>query len=190
MVEIVLGVAVFTLAVAVVGLFAMMGELTSRVPEPDRLPGPHSPVHPSTLDNPPEPIPIPEALLETAPAQWPAELAVVRDAELAHVLVFGSTCVTCGRIANGETGPLDVLPAPLAVVVSCPLPKDGAEFLAKHPMVTDYPHLIDVGGTWLSSNFEVGISPSVLVFARGRLLSAYTFVAATALSQLPAASTS
>jgi hypothetical protein len=190
MVEIVLGVAVFVLAVAVVGLFAMMGELTSRIPEPESLPDLHRLVHPSTLDSPPEPHSIPEALLDAAPAEWPAELAVVRDAELAHVLVFGSTCVTCGRIANGETGPLNVLPPPLAVVISCPLPKDGAEFLAKHPLVTDYPHLVDVGGTWLSSNFGVGISPSLLVFARGRLQSAHTFVAATALSHLSAAANS
>jgi hypothetical protein len=189
MVEIVLGVAVFVLAVAVVGLFAMMGELSSRVPEPEGPPDRRRPVHPSTLEITPAPIPIPEALLDTSPAQWPAELAVVRDAEVAHVLVFGSTCVTCGRIANGETGPLDVLPSPTAVVVSCPLPKDGTEFLAKHPAVTGYPHLIDVGGTWLTSNFEVGISPSVLIFERGRLRSAHTFVAANALSQLPAAST-
>jgi hypothetical protein len=189
MVEVVLGVAVFVLAIAVVGLFAMMGELSSRVPETDAPPDPRRIVHPSTLDITPEPIAIPEARLETAPAVWPAELAVVRDAPVAHVLVFGSTCVTCGRIANGETGPLDVLPPPLAVVVSCPLPKDGTEFLAKHPMVTDYPHLIDDGGTWLTSNFEVGISPSVLVFERGRLRSAHTFVAANALSHLPAAST-
>jgi hypothetical protein len=158
------------------------------VPEPERLPDPHRPVHPSTLDTLPEPHPIPEALLGATAAEWPPELAAVRDAELAHVLVFGSTCTSCARIANGETGPLDVLSPPLAVVISCPLQEDGAEFLAKHPMVTDYPHLIDVGGTWLASNFEVSISPSVLVFARGRLRSAHTFIAASALSHLPTAS--
>jgi hypothetical protein len=104
----------------------------------------------------------------------------------AHIVVFGSTCVTCQRIAGGETGPLDGLAPPLAVVVSCPLPKDGAEFLKRHPMVTDYPHHIDVGGAWLNTNFEMNTSPSVLVFNHGRLAAAYTFTSAKVLSQLPA----
>lgn len=182
MVEVVLGVAVFLLAVAVVGLFAMMGELSSRVSDPDQ---------PTSLDPPAGPDhlhPVPEARLGAAPARWPAELAAVRDAELAHVVVFSTTCTTCARIAGGETGPLDV-PPPLAVVVSSPRPEAGAAFLARHPMVTGYPHLVDVGGAWLTSNFEVAISPSVLVFSRGALQSAHTFTAATTLSQLPTAST-
>jgi hypothetical protein len=185
MVEIVLGVAVFVLAAAVVGLFAMMGELASRLPDEDRPAGPDGPGTGAGDRRAERRLwPVPEARLGAEPAEWPAELAAVREAELAHVVVFGSTCVTCGQIANGETGSLDVLPPPLALVVACPGPEDGAEFLAKHPMVAGYPHVIDVGGTWLASNFEVGISPSVLVFARGRLESAHTFIAATALSHL------
>jgi hypothetical protein len=180
MVEIVLGVAVFVLAVAVVGLFAMMGELSGRVPDPDQ---------PTTADLTPGPDhlhPVPEARLGAEPAEWPAELASVRDADLAHVVVLSTTCTTCARIASGETGTLDMLPPPLAVVVSSPRPEAGAGFLAKHPMVTNYPHLVDVGGTWLTSNFEIAISPSVLVFAGGRLQAAHTFNTATTLSQLPA----
>jgi len=190
MVEIVLGVAVFMLTIAVIGLFAMMGELSSRVPEPDALSGQDGPARPgqrpSTVDILPHPHPVPEARLGAEPAQWPPELAAVREADRAHVVVFGSTCATCGRIASGETGPLDALAPPLAVVVSCPLPKDGADFLAQHPMVTDYPHVVDVGGAWLNTNFAVGTSPSVLVFEHGRLRSAHTFTSAKVLSHLPA----
>jgi hypothetical protein len=192
MVEIVLSVAVFLLTVAVIGLFAMMGELSSRLPDPGPLSGPDGPgrpVRPSTVDGMdvvPHPHPVPEARLGAGPAEWPPELAAVRDAERAHVVVFGSTCVTCQRIAGGETGPLDALTPPLAVVVSCPLPKDGTEFLRRHPMVTDYPHLIDVGGSWLQANFDMNTSPSVLVFEHGKLRSAYTFTSAQVLSQLPA----
>ena len=90
----------------------------------------------------------------------------------------------CARIASGQTGPLDVLPPPFAVVVSAPRAEAGADFLAQHPMVRDYAHLVDVGGTWLTSNFAVAMSPSVLVFARGQLESAYTFMQATELTQL------
>lgn len=174
MVQIVLSVAVFVLAVAVIGLFAMMGELASRVRDPDQPAGPEHP-----------PQPIPEARLGAAPTDWPRELAAIRDADLAHVVVFGSTCATCARIADGETGPVDVLPAPMAVVVSCPRPEAGAEFLAKHPMVTDHTHVLDVRGDWLTNNFDIGISPSVLVFTNGRLRSAHTFTSAATLSQLP-----
>ena len=39
MVEIVLGVAVFVLTAAIIGLYAMMGELASRVPDSDRPAG-------------------------------------------------------------------------------------------------------------------------------------------------------
>lgn len=185
MVEIVLGVAVFVLAVAVVGLFAMMGELTSRLPEPDPLAGADRPLDLSNMDMAPHPHPIPEARLGAEPSEWPPELSPIRDAELAHVVVFGSTCATCGRIAAGETGPLDALPQPLAIVLSCPGKRDGDEFLAQHPMVTGYPHILDVGGAWLTTNFGVGTSPAVLVFANGRLREAHTFTSAKVLPQLP-----
>jgi hypothetical protein len=173
MVEIVLGVAVFVLAVAVTGLFAMMGELAGRAGDPDQRSG---------LDRLLQTVP--EAKLGAAPAEWPAELAAVRDADRAYVVVFGSTCATCGRIASGATGPLSLLPPPLAIVVACPGPEAGADFVAKYPLVAEYPYLLDVNGAWLVSNFEVGMSPGVLVFSRGRLESANTFTAATALRQM------
>ncbi|HEX6681435.1 MAG TPA: hypothetical protein VF062_01475 [Candidatus Limnocylindrales bacterium] len=179
MVEIVLGVAVFVLAIAVVGLFAMMGELSSKVS--DRA-------APSGLEHAvvPHPHPVPEAKLGVEPAEWPDELAAVRDAERAHVVVFGSTCLTCGHIASGETGPLDVLAPPLAIVVACPGEDDGIEFVTRHPMVTAYPVVLDVGAVWLTRNFEMGTSPGVMVFANGRLESAHTFTSAAALKLLPA----
>lgn len=173
MVQIVLGVAVFVLAVAVVGLFAMMGELASRVPDPDQAQGVAS--GPGSLE------PLAEARLNVAPDDWPPELAEVRDAARAHVIVFSASCATCRQIASGETGPLDVLPQPVAVMVSCPRQEAGDKFLATHPMIAKYPHVLDVRGDWLTNNFEVRTSPSVLVFEDGRLTSAHIFTAATAL---------
>jgi hypothetical protein len=177
MVQVVLGVAVFVLAVAVVGLFAMIGELAARVPDPDQPAG--------AVGGPGSLQPLPGARLGAEPAAWPPALFEVRDAALAHVIVFGSSCATCGQIASGETGPLDVIPRPLAVVISCARPEAGDEFLVRYPMVTGYPHVLDVRGEWLISNFEVGVSPTVLVFGHGRLISAHTFTAATVLQELP-----
>jgi hypothetical protein len=165
-------VAVFVLAAAVIGLFAMMGELASRVINPDE----QVPEHP--------PHPLEDARLGAEPAEWPSELAALRDADVAHLLVFGSTCTTCGQIASGATGSLDILPQPVGVVVSSPLPADGAEFIARHPLVTRYPHLVDAGGTWVRSTFGIDGSPSVLVFERGRLASAHSFTSAGALGRL------
>jgi len=173
MVLVVLGVAVFALALAVVGLFAMMGELAARVSDPGQV----------APDFAPQPIE--EARLGAAPADWPAELATVRDAERAHLLVFSSICATCARIASGATGPLDGLQPPVAVVISCPAPEVGADFLAKHPLLGDYPQFVDVDGAWVADNFHVGITPSVLVFESGTLRSAHIFTDATALSNLP-----
>lgn len=176
MVQIVLGVAVFALTVAVVGLFAMMGELASRVPEPES----------EQIDPDAPPRPLEDVRLGAEPDSWPAELAEVADQPVAHVLVFGATCGTCRRILSGGTGPLDVLSPRPAIVISAAGSEAGAEFVAEHPMLADYPHAIDAGGEWLKRNFGVGISPTVLVLAHGRLQSAHTFSAATMLRNLPA----
>lgn len=177
MVEIVLGVAVFALTVAVVGLFAMMGELASRVPDPVA----------EEIDPDAPPRPLAEVRLGAEAERWPAELADVPEQPLAHVLVFGASCGTCRRILSGGTGPLDVLDPRPAIVISASGQAAGAEFVAEHPVLASFPHAIDAGGEWLKQNFGVDTSPSVLVFARGRLQSAHTFAAATMLRNLPAA---
>jgi hypothetical protein len=175
MIDVVLGIAIFVMAIAVVGLFAMMGELASRV----RGMGD---AEVSDADHPPHALA--EARVGAQSDEWPSALAAVRDAEIGHLFVFGSTCASCVRIASGETGPLALLGAPLAVVVSCPRAEDGQAFIASHPLLHEFAHHVDVGGEWVKRNFGVGISPSVLVFHHGRLRSAHTFVAATALARL------
>lgn len=172
--DLILALAVFVLAVAVVGLFAMMGELASRVPAPDTAAG-GSP----TLN------PVEQARLGGEVDSWPTEFAQLRDADYGVLVVFSTLCASCSRIAGGATGPL-VIPAPVAgVLVSCPQESSGAAFVADHPMVREYPYALDVGGEWVIRNFGVDISPSVLVFERGRLHSAYTFNSVEALKRLP-----
>ena len=172
MVDLVLSVAVFLLTVAVVGLFAMMGELSSRVPAPDGQ------------EEEPQSLflrPIDDARLGTTPVDWPEELARLSTADTAVVVVLSTLCTTCNRVASGATGPLTGVSG---VLVSCPRPGRGNEFLNEHPMLRAHPVALDVGGRWLTTNFEIDVSPSVLVFERGRLLSAHTFVSAASLGLL------
>lgn len=172
--DLILALAVFVLAVAVIGLFAMMGELGSRVPAPDTGAG-GSP----TLD------PIDDARLGGEVDSWPTELAQLRDSDYGVLVVFSTLCTSCRRIAGGATGPLAISAPAAAVLVSCPRESAGVAFVDEHPMVREYPYVLDVGGEWVTRNFGVDISPSVLVFERGRLHSAYTFGSVEALKRLP-----
>jgi hypothetical protein len=173
-VEIVLAVAVFLLTIAAVGLFAMMGELSTRVPAPDQM---------SEVDR--TLTPFEDARIGAEAPTWPVEIAHLRDADHAVVVVVSTLCETCRRVSSGGTGPLRIPSTAAAVVVSCPRHSRGAEFLDEFPLLRGYPHALDVEGRWLTDNFDVDISPCVLVFERGRLRSAHTFTTAAALLQLP-----
>jgi len=171
--EITLSVAVFTLAVAVIGLFAMMGALSARVPdqESDQQPDPTL----QTLDDVP---------VGVEPESWPAAISHLATAERAVLVVFSTLCASCERIARGDTGALAIPPA-AGVLISTSRESRGQQFLDEHPMLRDYPCAIDAGGHWLTGALGVDTSPAVLVFERGRLRSAQTFTAAGALRQLP-----
>lgn len=177
MLQLILGTVVFALAAAAIGMFAMVGQLTSQV---------HDPAAGAPVPDVP-PRPLPEARLGAEPDQWPPELADVPQQPLAHVVVFGATCHSCHRIASGATGSLDILTPRPAIVISCATTQRGAQFVEGHPAVASYPYALDVGGEWLRANFGVGTSPTILVFTHGRLRSAYTFTSASTLADLPAA---
>lgn len=173
MVDLVLSVAVFLLTIAVVGLFAMMGELASRVPQAQDQQVPQV--------MPPEPIS--EIQLGVVPPDWPTELAHLSTADRAVIVVLSTLCTSCGRVASGQTGPLTGVSG---LIISCPRPSKGNEFLSENPMLRDHRVALDVAGEWLTTHLGIDVSPSVLVFERGRLLSAHTFVSAASLHLLPA----
>lgn len=158
------------LTVAVVGLFAMMGELSSRVAAAQDEPQETAP-----------PRPIGDARLGATAEQWPAEIAHLSHVDKAVIAVLSTICASCARIASGQTGPL---PAVDGLLISCPRPSRGTEFVDENPMLRGYPVAFDVEGAWLTSNFEVDVSPSVLVFEQGRLVSAHTFTTAPSLHLL------
>ncbi|MEU2615147.1 hypothetical protein ABZ570_26745 [Micromonospora sp. NPDC007271] len=168
MVDLFLAVGLFLLTVAVVGLFAMMGELAARVPDENVVVAPR---------------PIEEITLGVTPESWLDGAAHLEGAPVGVLVVLSTSCASCQRIANGSTGDL-ALPPESFVLIASGTQERAESFLAEHPMLRQHRHGIDVEGTWLTRNFGINISPSVLIFERGRLSSAHTFTSATTLPEL------
>ena len=165
-VDILFGVVLLLLVVAIVILFAMLGELASRIPaaaEPDRTVRP-----------------IDTARIGAVAAEWPASLEDV----LAHssqapamLAVLSTACSTCQtvavQIANEQRRAGRPKPG-LAVIVSCPVDRVGEDFVERQGLGA-VPHYVDAGGRWVAESFGVTISPSALLLRNGVLTSAHMF---------------
>lgn len=157
------GAALLILAAAIVVLFAMLGELASRVPPP------------GATRRDPTLRPIKEARLGTVPLTWPTGLAPANGDGRAVVLVLSTVCAACSDIAAQLTeGPGHGDWRELAVVVSAGNRQAGEQFIAQHQL-SAFRHYVDPGGDWVAGQFGVRISPSALVFHSGRLEAAYLF---------------
>jgi len=167
---VVLAIALLLITVAIVVLYAMVGELAHRIPEGGPPAG--NPVRPLT-----------EYQTGTTPASWPDGLAALADRAQALVLVLSPVCSTCTNVAR-ELALLapDRLDVPVGVVISAGGRAAGEEFANRHALAR-YPHLVDERGEWISGNFGVNTSPTALVMERGALAEAYTFTKATDLIQ-------
>jgi hypothetical protein len=161
---IVLAVALLVLSAAIVVLFAMLGELASRLPAP------------GDQQRDTAVRPLEQARLGHVADSWPAVLAARHGiGQPSVLLVLSSACSSCADIA----GQLTEDPgfgdwAEMAVVISTASRESGEHFVAQHGL-NRFPHYIDEGGEWVSGEFGVRLSPSALVFAAGQLSAAYTF---------------
>lgn len=153
-----ISLVLLVLAVAVVVLFAMVGELGSRVPAPAETP--------SWLN------PVEEVLIGAAPASWPAPLTGLPARERAVLLVLSPICTSCRIIASELARHADWQET--ALVVSASDRTSGREFVAQYGLGS-FPNHVDEGGEWVRSEFGLGRSPTALVLRAGRLVSAYTF---------------
>ena len=159
---IVLACAVLILAVGMVVLFAMFGELSVRVTEAGK-------VRRNT-----DVRPLERAQLGQVPASWPQSIGD-STAEEFTALVLSSACASCADIAVqliSQPGHRDWLN--MGVVVSTSDRQTGEEFIARNGLEV-FPHYVDVGGEWVSGEFGVRMSPSALIFRAGQLSSAYQF---------------
>ena len=159
---IVLGCAVLVLAVGMVVLFAMFGELSARVGEGDAVPR-------STTVRP-----LKNARLGRVPGSWPPAIDHPGAAEFT-VLVLSSACTSCADIAAqliDDPGHTDW--DSMGIAISTSDREVGEDFVARHGL-GELPHYVDVGGDWVSTEFDVRMSPSALVFRDGQLAAAYIF---------------
>ncbi len=160
--NILFSVVLLILALAVVMLFAMYGELAARV----QAGGGGS--SKSTL------IPLDEAKLGRSPDRWPTEFGLLSQADVpVGVLVLSASCRSCARVAaqlvaGGETwrGKL------LGVVISAASLDRAQEFQAANGL-TDFTCYLDDGGEWVTGEFGVQSSPVALIMRSGKLDAAY-----------------
>jgi len=163
---VVLGFAVLILTIGMVVLFAMFGELSSRV----AVGGSRSRgTEIRTLE---------KAELGRVPDSWPAGLPARPD-RISALLVLSSACGSCadiaGQLTDGHTDWQD-----MGIVLSTSHGDTGQDFIMRYGL-SRFPHYIDVGGDWVSGQFGVRFSPSALIFSDGRLQAAYMFQDVSAL---------
>ena len=154
------GFVTLLLAGAVVVLFAMLGELSSRV---------------GVVTSPDEQVePLPEAVIGREPSSWPARLSAMSTTDDGIALVLSTSCNSCKQIAQQMQASPELTRGNLAVIVSTPTEARGEQFVADYGLaaVLNY---VDVGGDWVGNEFGVRTSPVGLVFRRGRLVSALLF---------------
>jgi hypothetical protein len=152
------------LAGAVVVLFAMMGELTARLPR----------LHVGYRD--PFLRPLEEAQVGARPNAWPPPLAPIAETEgPAFIMVLSTACATCEDVATQLSegfGNGDV-PDP-ALVISSGSRRTGEDFVKRHGL-DRMPCYVDEEGEWLIRSFGVKTSPTALVLRNGALSSAFVF---------------
>jgi len=170
-VTIILSVGMLLLAVAVVVLFAMLGELASRLPR-------SSETEPWTAT-------VAEAAVGASPTEWPQELAEFADAEHSLLLVLSTACNSCISIA-GELEHVDTSSlGKLGVILSTGSSVRGKEFASRYRL-DRFSLFIDENGAWVGREFAVNSSPTALSLIDGRLESANTFSGVPALRGLVA----
>lgn len=152
------------LTAAIIALFAMMGELASKVEAFRSGSYPEMTDWADSLEG---------ISFDGAPTWWPGPLAFLRDAPYGVVVVLSSSCRSCSYFADGELGQLESLNP--AFVLSCPSADRGQAFLERHPNLTSQSALfIDDGGNWSRDQLGLDVSPSAVLVVRGEPVAAFT----------------
>jgi hypothetical protein len=162
--DIVFGCVLLAVIAALVLLFAMFGELASRMPA-ERRPERSADVYP-----------LEDARLGAEPRTWPDTLAgVSAGVGPSIVLVLSTVCSTCEDVAAQVAEELDQGGGgDLAVVVSTGDDERAQAFIDRYGL-RRLPHHIDDRGQWVGDEFSVRMSPTAMVFQSGRLHSALVF---------------
>jgi hypothetical protein len=157
MVMIVFGFVLLVLAVAVIVLFAMVGQLAGSAGvesrEPDR-----------TLRA------VQTPRMGQAPGTWPASLAGLEDDCV--LLVLSTVCTSCAAVAAQLSDGRNW--ADLGIVISTGGTVRGTDWVAEKGLGS-FRHYLDDGGQWTGAEFGVRTSPCALIIRDGVLVAAYIF---------------
>lgn len=155
-----------SVTVALVALFAMMGELNNRV---EALTSQRKVDDYETPDDWADQIQEHSAKTPTA---WPSELKSFKDRPTTLLIVLSSSCRTCDRFLHGELDALsDFGPA---YIISTSSKTRGQSFLKKNPIPGKWPTYIDVGGDWSREQLGIEVSPSAILYEDGEVVDAFT----------------
>ena len=161
-------IAFLVLTAAVVFLFAIVGELASRIPDADSAGAGHA----TALE---------DFHHGARAASWPAVLPGADEGRRTVLFVLSTACSTCNLVAAELVEhPSRDVGGRLGLVVVSPTVSIGEEFIDQQNL-HDVPHFVDEGGQWVAGNFGVTLSPAALVFEDGELVRAFTFSSVTLL---------
>lgn len=146
------------LVVAVIVLFAMLGELYTRTGMAASRTGR-----------------LAEAEVGRRPDTWPEVLAPLSTARDAVLMVLSTSCASCNKVASQLAGELDVLPGYDTGVALSTVDTERAESFMREFRLPPRSVYVDVGGDWVTGAFGVQTSPSALVLREGKLVSAVVF---------------
>jgi hypothetical protein len=162
--EILFGFVLLVLAGAVVLLFAMLAELTARLPT-------------LGLDyRDPSLSPLEEARVGESVDRWPPSLdELVASDDPALVLVLSTACASCERIGAQLSDELTSGDASrTGVLISCADTQTGDDLVRRYGLER-LPYHLDLGGRWISEQFGVQTSPTALIVKDRRLETALVF---------------
>ncbi|TAN32069.1 hypothetical protein EPN29_10115 [bacterium] len=171
MIDLLFAFVLLFMAAAIVVLFAMLGELASRIPQPARL---HS--GPSIK-------PVEGARIGHVASWWPTQLAYLKEARDGVLLVLSSACASCEEIGVQFRKSEDPRISGFGILMSCGNIESGHDFIARHGL-SKASSYIDKGGEWVRGEFNVMMSPVALFFREGRLQTALVFDDLDALHKL------
>ena len=168
--ELFFGFVLLLMAGAIVALFAMVGELGSRVPDPAAAGASSTEVQP-----------VEDARVGHS-VTWPAGLEALGAADTAVLLVLSTVCSSCRTLATQLEKQRDPFPGrSWGVVVTCGDAANGKQFIKYHGL-DRVPHFVDVDANWVLAEFNVQSSPVGVLVAHSTVEAALMFNDAAALN--------
>lgn len=154
---------------AIVVLFAMVGELASRLES--------SVTKASVLSAKPD------LYVGASPVRWPEDLGLIGSASASVLVVLSTICASCEIVAN-RIGQMVLTydGAFIGVALSTGDAERARQFRIEHGLDT-FPCYTDVNGDWVRTSFNVRSSPTLLVFNRGILSGGFDLMDASQIAE-------